>query len=661
MRTYTTYILACCCLGSAQSLSMGKHEERHETHERRSQLPRGWEKRGRLDDGLVIPLRIALTQSNLAQAHDYLMDVSHPNSANSGKHWTPQQVAETFAPDATTVVAVKSWLADAGIRNVDLSPSSSWVQTNITIAEAEKLLKTSYFAYQHESGQYHVACEDYSLPENLRQHVDFITPTVHFDVKVNRSNAKRALDPHGSEILNRHISESKARKAADLYRRGINVNETSTDNATELAHCDTLMVPDCLRALYGIPADVPVAANNSYGIVEYSPQAYLQADLDAFFKSFAPGLVGQSPILESIDGGFPQTTTQDAGHNQESDLDLEYAMALVYPQNVTLYQAGDPILGASFNDILDVLDASYCTSDGGDDPVNDISYPDPSTAAGAYHGTKQCGGTPITKVISTSYDYDENALSAFYEQRQCNEYLKLGLLGTTVLYSSGASGVAGNGGACIDEETGAYNDGTSGRFNPTFPSSCPYITSVGATQIPAGGSVADAEEAAQTSTYSGGGFSNVFALPSYQADAVAAYFASNSSNALSYSASQYNNSQATRGYPDVSANGVNYVVSVDAAANDGEFTLFYGASAASPTFGAIITLINAARLAVGKSTVGFINPFIYANADMFNDITSGSNPGCGTDGFTAVEGWDPVTGLGTPNFPKMRTAWLAAA
>jgi len=54
-----------------------------------------------------------------------------------------------------------------------------------------------------------------------------------------------------------------------------------------------------------------------------------------------------------------------------------------------------------------------------------------------------------------------------------------------------------------------------------------------------------------------------------------------------------------------------------------------------------------------------------------NDITSGSNPGCGTDGFNATVGWDPVgifmppndlayiytsqvTGLGTPNFMKLQ-------
>jgi tripeptidyl-peptidase-1 len=41
---------------------------------------------------------------------------------------------------------------------------------------------------------------------------------------------------------------------------------------------------------------------------------------------------------------------------------------VVYPQKVTLYQVGDTIVGASFNNFLDALDASYCTSGGGDDP-----------------------------------------------------------------------------------------------------------------------------------------------------------------------------------------------------------------------------------------------------------------------------------------------------
>lgn len=237
-----------------------------------------------------------------------------------------------------------------------------------------------------------------------------------------------------------------------------------------------------------------------------------------------------------------------------------------------------------------------------------------------------------------------------------DRYMKLGLAGTTFVYSSGDYGVAGNSGQCCTKAKcagGTYNSGTTGTFNPSFPGTCPYVTSVGATQIVPGSAVTSAEEACETVIYSGGGFSNVFAMPSYQSSAVATYF---SAHKPTYTATQYNNSQTVRGFPDVSANGANYVVVVD-----GSLSLIYGTSASAPVFGAVITLINEARAAAGKSSVGFINPTIYANPAAFNDITSGGNQGCGTAGFTAVAGWDPVTGLGTPSYSKLSAVFLALA
>ncbi|KAG2366137.1 hypothetical protein BDR07DRAFT_1275180, partial [Suillus spraguei] len=77
--------------------------------------------------------------------------------------------------------------------------------------------------------------------------------------------------------------------------------------------------------------------------------------------------------------------------------------------------------------------------------------------------------------------------------------------------------------------------------------------------------------------------------------------------------------------------------------------LVYGTSCSSPVCGAIFMMINDARLAIGKGPIGFINPTVYLNsadfAGAFNDITEGSNPGCGTEGYNATAGWDPVTGL----------------
>jgi len=68
-------------------------------------------------------------------------------------------------------------------------------------------------------------------------------------------------------------------------------------------------------------------------------------------------------------------------------------------------------------------------------------------------------------------------------------------------------------------------------------------------------------------------------------------------------------------------------------------------------------LLNDRLIAAGKSPLGFLNPFLYSTgASALNDITTGDNPGCNTNGFPADTGWDPVTGLGTPNFPALFTA-----
>jgi tripeptidyl-peptidase I len=115
---------------------------------------------------------------------------------------------------------------------------------------------------------------------------------------------------------------------------------------------------------------------------------------------------------------------------------------------------------------------------------SDAPYPDPYR--GGYTGKEACGTVKPVSVISTSYGHNEAGLPASYEIRQCNEYMKLGLVGTTFVFSSGDYGVAGNGGTCCTKAMcagGTYNSGSSGSFNPSFPSTCPYITAVGATQI----------------------------------------------------------------------------------------------------------------------------------------------------------------------------------
>lgn len=336
--------------------------------------------------------------------------------------------------------------------------SLGFLEFDASVDEAEELLRTEYNVYYHtKTGQPHVACEEYSIPSHLTEHVDFVYPTVHFDAKVKRERMdttklpKRGLVPGALGGAN----------SPSLPKLGQFIDADTITN--HLANCDEKITPHCLRALYDFPRGKYASKKNSYGIVEYTPQAYRPEDLDKFFSRFSQKLVGDRPILDSIDGGVVQQKHKGFEYNGESDLDLEYAMTLVYPQNVTLYQVGDLVEGASFNNFLDAIDKSYCTYEGGDDPKQDAVYPDP--AKNGYKGPENCGGYAAAKVISTSYGYNEHDLTPHYERRQCHEYMKLGLAGTSILYSSGDNGVAGNLDECI-APNGRYNNGSSGAFNP---------------------------------------------------------------------------------------------------------------------------------------------------------------------------------------------------
>ncbi|KAF5314952.1 hypothetical protein D9619_007616 [Psilocybe cf. subviscida] len=174
-------------------------------------------------------------------------------------------------------------------------------------------------------------------------------------------------------------------------------------------------------------------------------------------------------------------------------------------------------------------------------------------------------------------------------------------------------------------------------INTTFPSGCPFMTSVGAT-------TGVTETAAD---FSSGGFSNFFGRPSYQASAVSSYLTALGST----NSGKFNTSG--RAFPDVSAQGENVEIVVG-----GQTGLVAGTSCSSPIFASVISLLNDQLLTAGKSPLGFLNPFLYSSAGVaaLNDITTGSNPGCNTNGFPAKTGWDPVTGLGTPNFAKLKAA-----
>jgi len=271
--------------------------------------------------------------------------------------------------------------------------------------------------------------------------------------------------------------------------------------------------------------------------------------------------------------------------------------------------------------------------------------------------TSVAGTKDAPLVHSVSYGQLESQTGPDLRSTFTTEVQKLGLRGISVVVSSGDDGVGNK-----QTET---SEGLCG-YTPQWPAACPYVTTVGATQGPEEGT--GREEVVCSSSHnntfitSGGGFSEAYATPAYQKNAVAGFLANASQNSLGPGFNQRG-----RGYPDVAMIGHLYPT-----VNGGGLNVVDGTSASTPVVAGILALVNARRLAQNKSSVGFANPALYnwaGNAAIFRDITSGQNNCaaggwqgstvvcCPDNGFHAVKGWDPASGLGSINVGNLLDVW----
>ena len=130
----------------------------YSVHEQRSNIPHGWSRNRKHHAAAVLPLRFALSQSNIDKIDDFLNDVANPDSPNYGNHWTAGQIAATFAPSDDSIDTVRNWLSGNGFGSdrVKLTKTKGWIEVNATVEEAERLLLAEYHVYNHESGKEHV-------------------------------------------------------------------------------------------------------------------------------------------------------------------------------------------------------------------------------------------------------------------------------------------------------------------------------------------------------------------------------------------------------------------------------------------------------------------------------------------------------------------------
>ncbi|KAI0261739.1 subtilisin-like protein [Gloeopeniophorella convolvens] len=384
------------------------------------------------------------------------------------------------------------------------------------------------------------------------------------------------------------------RPALSSVARHVPTSNISTRAAP--AACHTVLTPTCLQELYNIPATPAVTQANRIGVLGFADDFANTVDLEQFVRTTRPDLVTQGAMfsLVTVDGGTNPQGQTEAGII--ANLDLQYTVGVASGVPVSFISVGT-VTQDSLDGFLDVVNFL----------LDQDSPP---------------------QVIINSYGFNENQITQAMARTICTAYMQLGARGVSVVVSSGDGGVAGS------------QDANCSTFQPTFPSTCPFVTSVGATQD------VNPEVAA---SFSSGGFSNYFDVPDYQEAASAKYLASLGA----VNTGLFN--KTGRGYPDVAAAGVDVKVVFQ------NFALtISGTSVSSPIFGSVIALINDRLMGSGRPPLGFLNPFLYSAKGLsgLNDITSGESTGCTNrpSGFPATAGWDPVTGLGSPNWANLLLA-----
>ncbi|KAF3931213.1 Aorsin [Dactylella cylindrospora] len=580
-------------LGLSQAHPLSSISSSYETFESLSTIPRGWEEVSgkNVDPSTPIKLRIHMKQQNVADFERVLLDMSTPSHPSYGNHMRQEEINAMLRPHEDTFASVKDWLRNSGFTD-NWSINHNWIVISTTVDRVETLLEAKYKYFRNtNTGDQVIRTMSYSVPSDIRSHITMIQPTTLF----GRVSAMKST-----------ISTISSVEDADSLRTA---KAGSIHDGLDPVACNKTITPDCLAALYKYKHFRPsIRRGNKIGINGFLEQYAQNDDLSQFLKEYKPNAENFTFTCAPVNGGLCTQHPQD--DFTEANLDIQYTVSATYPTpNIYFSTAGRP-------------------------PVVDL---DPNTNEPYLEWLEYVlalSDDKLPQTITTSYGDDEHTVPESYARNVCNLFAQLGARGVSILFSSGDSGP---GSECLAP------DGKTKAFVPTFPATCPFVTSVG-------GTIGVQPERAVV--FSSGGFSNYFTRPAYQNAAVEKYMATQS-DAKTW-ASYYNASG--RAFPDVAAQGARFHVIVG-----GSDQLVSGTSASSPAFAAIVALLNGDRLSKGKKPLGFLNPWLYSTAAEnkgLTDVTVGTSSGCRREipgaGWKATDGWDPVTGLGTPDFKVLQ-------
>jgi tripeptidyl-peptidase-1 len=299
--------------------------------EQLSRVPRGWKEDFLPEPTNVVELRIALKQQNVEIFEQAIMDVSTPHHPKYGMHLTRDQVRDMLRPTDQSSREVIIWLTAAGVANQDINNDGDWIAFRTNISTAEKLLDTQFNWYSNQDGQRKLRTLQYSVPDNVANHINFVQPTTRFG---------HARNPNSSAAKLKRSRSAKI-SAQRPHRAGFNAT-----------FCNTTITPQCLQELYKIYY-TPIPNNgNKLGVAGFLYEVPSPSNLDMFNSLFAPFSNSSSYSIVSVNGGPLDSGVGEIW--QEAELDIQYATSIAYPTPVEYYSTG----GIGYANPLIVLNSS---------------------------------------------------------------------------------------------------------------------------------------------------------------------------------------------------------------------------------------------------------------------------------------------------------------
>jgi tripeptidyl-peptidase-1 len=421
----------------------------------------------------LVTLRFALAQKDYPGLDRALYDASTPGNPAYGRWLTKTEVDSYAGPSEDTLALVDSWLSSHGVPSSSVSRTGNWIQIDTTVLTANQLLEADFTSYRHvETGKIIKRTLSTSPPPHLNDHVLVIHPTTVFPEISTVKNVPEGLDRRSEQPKEIKLQQHAAAPLPESCIRDPNNNTHENEFKPSSLQCRF--------DLYELPkAPASGQADNQLWITGFDNRFINKNDLKSYLAEFRPEVSSNvSFSLVTIDGGLnnqlPMSADPVVGPMMWVAASTAYGVPLTF-MSVGTDTTDDPVTW-----LID--QANYLLS---------LEKP--------------------PQVVVIPVELFESRIPKEIATNLCNSYGQLAARGVALLHTVGSDGVGLWPGFNVQ----------CPKFEQSFPSACPYVTSVASSSVYYG-----KEETSPAYWSATTGWSDYFARPSYQDGVVPGYLAS---------------------------------------------------------------------------------------------------------------------------------------